>query len=210
MTDNDAPEPQTVITSLRGHLLCAVPQLVDPNFVRAVVLMVAHDEDGAFGLVINDALPTLVAEVTAAIDVTWAGPEGAQLRLGGPVEPTRGFILHGDPTWDPLAEPLVDDLCLTTSLDAIERDRPLGADGSAMVILGYAGWGAGQLEAEMNSGSWIAAPILGEAERGRGVRPRWLFAVEPAQMWSEALAAAGIDPARFVGHSGLGAPIAKA
>jgi len=192
-------------SSLAQHLLCAVPQLLDPNFVRSVILIVDHTTKGAFGLVLNNALPTSTAEMASAIGLLWAGPEDALVRLGGPVEPSRGFILHDRPEWDPLAEALTPELFLTTSLDAVkeasDQDKPrLAAHGApALALLGYAGWGPGQLEAEMASGSWMPVPLRPEGREGEGVRPSWLWSVNPDEMWAEALRAIGIDPAWLVG-----------
>jgi putative transcriptional regulator len=196
-----------VTTSLSCHVLCAVPQLVDPNFVRSVVLMIEHNEDGAFGLVINNCLPTRVADVTESLGLEWYGEEDEKVRLGGPVEPVRGFVLHDQPGWDPLADEVCDGLLITASLDAITPEEGIGAGGHFLFTLGYAGWGEGQLEREMTSGSWVAVPI---SEAGFGVTPRWIFETAPEAMWQEALASIGVDPARLVGHRGIGEPIAKA
>lgn len=197
-------------TSLAGHVLCAVPQLADPNFERSVVLMIDHDERGAFGLVLNNTLPTRVAEVASSLGLTWEGAPEQEIHLGGPVEPIRGFVLHDQPTWDPLAEEVIDGVWLTMTLDAVSERGSFGGAGSFRFVLGYAGWGAGQIEAEMASGSWIAVPIGSPAGAGEGLDPPWIFRADPEAMWGEALSALGVDPARFVGHHGLGSPIAKA
>ncbi len=197
------------VSSLAQHLLCAVPQLRDPNFVRSVVLMIDHSRSGAFGLILNHPLPTAIAEMASAIGLEWVGPEDRQVRLGGPVEPSRGFILHDRPEWDPLADALTPELFLTTSLDAVkagsdvENPRVGAAGTEALAFLGYAGWGAGQLEAEMASGSWMAVPLRAEGSDGQGVLPSWVWSVDPEAMWGEALRSVGIDPARLVG-AGLG------
>ncbi len=191
--------------SLAQHLLCAVPQLRDPNFVRSVVLIVDHSHTGAFGIVLNHPLETPIADMAGAIGLQWLGPADRRVRLGGPVEPSRGFILHDRPSWDPLAEALTPELFLTTSLDAVKAGEtatpPLGGPGSqALAFLGYAGWGAGQLEAEMAAGSWMVVPLRPETvERGQGVTPSWLWSSSPEQMWAEALRSVHIDPARLVG-----------
>jgi len=195
--------------SLVQHLLCAVPQLRDPNFVRSVVLMIDHSRKGAFGLILNHPLPTGIAEMASAIGLEWVGPEERQVRLGGPVEPSRGFILHDRPEWDPLADALTPELFLTTSLDAVkaasDTETPrLGAAGThAQAYLGYAGWGAGQLEEEMASGSWMPVPLRPDGSEGQGVTPTWLWDTDPEAMWAEALRSIGIDPAWLVG-AGLG------
>lgn len=196
--------------SLGAHLLCAVPQLADPNFARAVVLMIEHDPGGAFGLVLNNPLPTTLAEVGEVIGLRWAGDPTRSIRLGGPVEPVRGFILHDTPGWDPRAESVVDGLFLTVSLDHVDREEEVGTEGSLQMFMGYAGWGPGQLEAEMTSGAWLAVPVRGIHEPGDGVDAAWILHAEPTTMWAEALQAVGIDPARVVGHRGLGTSVAKA
>ncbi|MCB9566402.1 MAG: YqgE/AlgH family protein [Myxococcales bacterium] len=200
------PHDNPVATSLAHHLLCAVPQLVDPNFVRSVILMIEHGDDGAFGLVVNNPLPTLIAEVTDSLGLHWRGPGDQHVLLGGPVETVRGFVLHDQPAWDPLADEVVDGIHLTATLDGIDRDAAFGGEGRFLFTLGYAGWGAGQLEREMVSGSWVAVPV----GREPGVSGEWLLRVDPEVMWQEALAAFGIDPARLVGHRGIGVPVAKA
>ena len=210
MTDEQRPATTSGASasgasSLAHHLLCAVPQLLDPNFVRSVILIVDHSTKGAFGLVLNNTLPTSTAEMASAIGLLWAGTEDARVRLGGPVEPSRGFILHDRPEWDPLAEALTPELFLTTSLDAVkeasDQDKPrLAANGApALAFLGYAGWGPGQLESEMASGSWMPVSLRPESSEGEGVRPSWLWSVDPDTMWAEALQAIGINPAWLVG-----------
>lgn len=202
--ERDKPAPPAA-SSLERHLLCAVPQLVDPNFVRSVVLIVDHNARGAFGLVLNHRLPTPVAEMATAIGLRWVGPEEQTLGLGGPVEPTRGFILHDLPTWDPLAEAITPGVFLTTSLDAVREaadettPRLGGATAHVLALLGYAGWGEGQLEAEMAAGSWMAVPLRAAGAPGSGVDERWLWSTSPEAMWGEALRSVGIDPARLVG-----------
>lgn len=205
-----SPDHDAEATSLAGHVLCAVPQLVDPNFVRSVVLMIEHNESGAFGLVLNSTLPTRVAEVASSLGLTWEGAPEQEIHLGGPVEPIRGFVLHDQPAWDPLADEVMEGVWLTMTLDAVLQRGTFGGAGSFRFVLGYAGWGAGQLEAEMASGSWIAVPLRAPAEDGDGLQAPWIFQADPEAMWHEALSSIGVDPARFVGHHGIGSPIAKA
>jgi putative transcriptional regulator len=192
------------VTGLARHVLCAVPQLVDPNFVRSVVLIVDHSMEGAFGLVVNHRLTTAVADMAAAIGLRWAGDPAQTVGLGGPVEPSRGFILHDQPAWDPLAEAITPGVFLTTSLDALLEDaeappRLGGAGARVLVLLGYAGWGEGQLESEMASGSWLAVPVRPGGVQGPGVPESWLWSASPEAMWSEALGSIGVDPGRLVG-----------
>lgn len=189
-------------TSLARHLLCAVPQLQDPNFKRAVVLMLEHNESGSLGLVINNPLPNTVAEVAEGLGLNWAGDEEQTVRLGGPVEPMRGWILHDQPQWDLQAVELLPGVQLTTSLDPIDKDEEVGGeDENFLFLLGYAGWGASQLEEEIAAGSWVAVPVA-EDEGEVGVDPHWLFETDPEDMWADALRSIGVDPARLVGLKG--------
>jgi len=197
-----------VAPGLSRHLLCAVPQLVDPNFVRSVVLVLEHSSKGAFGLVLNNRLSTPVREMASAIGLRWGGDPEQTVGLGGPVETTRGFILHDQPAWDPLAEAITPGVFLTTSLDSVREDaaadttpRLGGGSAHVLVLLGYAGWGEGQLEAEMAAGSWMAVPVHPAASAGPGVPESWLWSASPEAMWGEALRSIGIDPARLVGSS---------
>jgi len=192
-------------TSLARHLLCAVPQLQDPNFKRSVVLMLEHTSDGALGLVVNNPLPNTIAEVSEGLGLRWAGDPEARVRLGGPVEPMRGWILHDVVGWDRQALDILPGVLLTTSLDPVEKGGGIGRNGqNFLFLLGYAGWGASQLEGEIAAGSWVAVPITRkESDPAEfGVSPRWLFAVDPADMWGSALRSIGVDPGRLVGLKG--------
>jgi len=190
-----------------GHLLCAVPQLQDPNFKRSVVLMLEHGEHGALGLVINQAMPAKLAEVADALDLEWEGDPEQEIRLGGPVEPVRGWIVHEQGDWDPLAESIAPGVWLTTSLDPVIQNGNAafgGGDERFCFILGYAGWDAGQLEVEIAAGSWVLVPIRGVTSptEGPGVEPQWLLEPPCEEMWSDALHSINVDPSRLVGLRG--------
>ncbi|MFV8756513.1 YqgE/AlgH family protein [Nannocystaceae bacterium ST9] len=192
--------------SLARHLLCAVPQLLDPNFHRSVVLMLEHGQRGALGLVLNNPMPTTLREVAESLDLEWAGDPEARVRLGGPVEPVRGWILHDQPEWDAEGESVAPGLWLTTSLDPVIRAEHtrFGADDARFLfLLGYAGWARGQLEAEIAAGSWVLVPVLDPGEEvGSGVQVDFLFDAPPDEMWQLALEAIGVDPQRLVGMQG--------
>ncbi len=205
------PIPVTTADNLARHLLCAVPQLEDPNFKRSVVLILEHNEDGAFGLVLNNPMTTRVADVVDSLNLEWRGEPETTVRRGGPVEPIRGFVLHDQVNWDPLAETVAGGLLLTTSLDAVTRSGAASIGGEAeqfLFLLGYAGWGASQLEGEMAVGSWVSVPLRGVTSPadGLGVSARWILTAKPSKMWAEALRSTGIDPARVVAFRGRGEP----
>ena len=204
-TETELAEFSQDRTSLAGHLLCAVPQLTDPNFKRSVVLLLEHGEDGALGLVLNNPLPNLMTDVCTSLDMEWGGEDHETARQGGPVEPIRGWILHDQPDWDPNCRDVMPGVFLTTSLGPLLRgaDGVLGGlDHRLLFLLGYAGWGPAQLEGEIAAGSWVAVPVVDIAERRLGVRPAWLFDADPEQRWPEALGASGVEPTRLVGLNG--------
>ena len=192
-------------SALRHRLLCAVPQLLDPNFHRSVILMLEHSDEGAMGLVLNNVTDTSIAEVAESLDLTWRGEPDAVVRSGGPVEEALGWILHDRADWDPECQILESGLLLTTSLVRVMElgNKDFGGDDERFLfMLGYAGWGPGQLESEMASGSWVDVPFAAEQEGG--VCVDWLFETAPAAMWEEALRSIGIDPIRIVGLQGGG------
>jgi putative transcriptional regulator len=187
--------------------LCAVPQLLDPNFHRAVVLLLDHGADGALGLVLNNIMPTRMADVAQSLSLEWVGDPDATVRLGGPVEPVRGWFLHDQPDWDPEADSLAEGLLLTTSLESVTRaDNLRFGDGDSrfVFLLGYAGWSGGQLEFEIAGGSWVVVPIVDAEDDSNevGVDVDFLFDCEPERMWAAALHAIGVDPQRLVGMQG--------
>jgi putative transcriptional regulator len=159
--------------SLRGRLLIAGPTLLDPNFVRAVVLVGEHNEDGALGVVLNRPSETTIAE--AVPDLEDLAPADDAVHVGGPVQPSAVLVLaeyeHPDE-----AHQLVTG---TVGFVAVDEDgeRVTTALGRARVFAGYAGWGPGQLEAELERDDWIIA-----ASREDDVFDR-----DPETLWSRVL-----------------------
>jgi putative transcriptional regulator len=147
-----------VSESLRGRLLIASPALLDPNFRRTVVLVVAHDEDGAVGLVLNRGTDTEVADAVPELAVLV--DSGDTVSVGGPVQSEAVVVLA---EWDQPEEAgtlVFDDVGLMGA-DA-ESDRVEAATRRVRVFAGYAGWGGGQLEAELEEPSWILEPARAE------------------------------------------------
>ena len=144
--------------SLRGQLLVASPALIDPNFRRTVVLIVAHDDDGAVGLVLNRRTETEVAE--AVPELADLVEPGEVVSIGGPVQ-TEAVVVLAE--WDDLDESgaiVFDDIGLMGSEG--EADRVSAATRRVRVFAGYAGWGGGQLEAELEEPSWVLEPAGAE------------------------------------------------
>ena len=158
--------------SLAPSLLLSMPQLLDQNFSRTVILLCKHTEDGAFGLIVNRPL------VTAGRDF--------EVWVGGPVEQERSWILVGSEESDDLPGVRVaDGLRLSTSPDLL--GQLLGADppSNARVLFGYAGWGPGQLEAELHASAWL----IGDVDRDL------IFNTPSDRMWETAIRKLGADPA---------------
>lgn len=158
--------------SLRGSLLVAGPSLVDPNFRRSVVLLGEHNDEGALGVVLNRPAPVSVGE--AAPPLSDLVPPGDPVYLGGPVQPESAVVLAD------VEHPDFAGLIVFGSIGFLMGE----VDGSrrqgirrARVFAGYAGWGQGQLESEIDAGSWIIEPAL----------PEDVFSGRPEKLWSEVL-----------------------
>jgi putative transcriptional regulator len=160
--------------SLRGKLLLAAPALKDPNFDRSVVLIAEHSDDGAMGIVLNRPSDAAVAD--AVPDLTWVAEAGEVVFVGGPVAPSGVIVLA---EWEDAAQAVVlieDDLGFVPG-DAEDQDALAAAVRRARVYAGHAGWGPGQLEAELGEDAWIVeAPLRDE-----------LFSDDPEGLWSAVL-----------------------
>jgi putative transcriptional regulator len=156
--------------SLGGSLLIAGPALWDPNFRRAVVLIGHHDEEGAVGVVLNRATEVEVAR--AAPPLAELGEPGERLFVGGPVQPQAAVVVAD------FEHPERAQVVAFGSIGFLPDELDTGEVGElhrARVFAGYAGWGPGQLERELEEGSWIVEPA----------RPEDVFTDEPEDLWSE-------------------------
>lgn len=170
-------------TSLAPRLLLSMPQLVDPNFKQAVVLLCEHGEEGAFGLVLNrqtDTPASSVVRVTPPVDVD----NGLRLWIGGPVEPERGWILMGDQEADAEAKRVCDGLYLSTSADLLRTLLENSPQRRTRLLTGYAGWGAGQLDAEISASAWLMADVQLDL----------IFETQATEMWETAIRRLGAEP----------------
>ena len=167
-------------TFLTGHFIIAMPNLQDMNFDHSVTYICEHDENGSFGLVINRKTEVTVSDVIAEMEIDPV--ENAELDghifIGGPVQPDRGFILH-TPAGDWSSSLKVNDqIALTTSKDILEAIARNEGPDQAMVALGYAGWGPGQLEKEMADNSWLSCPADQQIIFDTPVEKRWQAAAD--------------------------------
>ena len=149
-----------VSASLKNQFLIAMPGLEDPNFARTVTYICEHGEHGAMGIVVNRPSELHLADVLEHMEIS--DPEarsGEQLvYVGGPVETERGFVLHPDNrTWESTLS-VTQELSITTSRDILEAMARGEGPPRSLIALGYAGWGAGQLETEMQHNAWLSGP----------------------------------------------------
>ncbi len=174
-------------SSLTGQLLLAMPHMTDERFAASVIYLCAHTPDGAMGLVVNRPLrepsfPEMLRQLS--IDPL---PPARVIRLcaGGPVDHARGFVLH-TADWTTEGTLRVDDrLALTANLDILKAFASGGGPHRGLLALGYAGWGPGQLDIEMQQNAWLNIPLAD---------PELIFGDDLPGMWRRALASLHIDP----------------
>jgi putative transcriptional regulator len=172
--------------------LISVPQLLDPNFYHAVVLLIEHTTDGAMGLTINHPTQQSIQSLYEQMGRSWPGDERALLMRGGPVQPEHAWILHGpEPDYGAAAYEVTDELKLSTSLDTL--DELVKGKSPFRFFVGYAGWGPGQLDLEIQQGAWILSDV----------EPSLVFETPSEEVWEASLKRMGIDPAMLVMGSGV-------
>ena len=170
--------------SLAPALLLSMPQLIDPNFARTVVLLCEHAPEGAFGLVVNRPSETAAAEAVS-LEPPIEHPNKLPLLIGGPVEPERGWILTTTLPDGVEARELGAGLLLSASpllLRQVLTARPLPHH--THVLAGYAGWGPGQLDAELAASAWLIMPVELDL----------IFETPAASAWEQAIRRLGADP----------------
>lgn len=182
------------VSPLANQFLIAAPALDDPNFARGVALICQHDEEGAMGVMVNRASEYTFGEILGQMQLETRDESlrGQIVLSGGPVHPERGFVLHDDPReWDSTLE-IANGLYLTTSRDILEAMARGEGPANAVLALGCAGWGAGQLEYELGENSWLTAPA----------DPALLFGLPLEQRWHAAAGLIGVDMSHLADYSG--------
>jgi putative transcriptional regulator len=164
--------------SLSNHFLIAMPSLEDPNFHHTTTYICEHDENGALGIVINRPLNMKLGEILQHMDIKASSEKISSLPvyLGGPVQNDRGFVLHeplGD--WEATLQ-VSDSIGITSSSDILAAIAAGEGPEKALVTLGYAGWGAGQLEQEIAANAWLNGPASTEIVFNTPCEQRWLAA----------------------------------
>lgn len=175
------------MNSLAPALLLSMPQLLDRNFARTVVLLCKHTEEGAFGLVVNRPLVT-TGTVMVHLDPPVSTDREIEIWVGGPVEPQRSWMLVADHAELPDAEGAVeiaDGIHLSTSPALLRRLLAPQPPPRTRLVVGYAGWGPGQLEAELAESAWLLSDVAADI----------VFDTPADQMWDRAIRRLGADPA---------------
>jgi putative transcriptional regulator len=154
----------------------ASPLLLDPNFLHTVVLLVEHDDAGAMGVILNRPLPVTLAQICEESQLAFKGDGEATAWRGGPVDPQRGIVLvrGGLPSPDDTVLDFTDFISYRKDLLEALLMEP---QATFRLFLGYAGWGPGQLDLELEEGGWARLPLS----------PEWLLSKEPQEMWNRAI-----------------------
>ncbi|MCC7417325.1 MAG: YqgE/AlgH family protein [Acidobacteria bacterium] len=181
--------------SLAPALLLSMPHLRDPNFHRTVVLLCKHFDEGAFGLVMNRPLVT-GGRLVVNLDPPVEAAGDLDVWVGGPVEPERSWILIGDDS--PETEGLggmrvAEGMYLSTSPDLLRRLLEPDPPPFTRLIVGYSGWGPGQLEAELNASAWLISDVDRDL----------IFKTPADSMWETAIRRLGADPAALTMSRGV-------
>jgi putative transcriptional regulator len=184
-----------VTKSLAPAFLLSMPQMLDPNFARTVVLLCRHSEEGAFGLVVNRPMLTS-GRVVISLDPPVSTERELQVWIGGPVEPERSWMLVGD-------EPPDDDetgglrvasgLYLSASPELLRRSLDPSPPPRTRLVVGYSGWGPGQLEQELRASAWLLSEVDADL----------VFDTPPECIWEAAIRRLGADPAMLQMSKGV-------
>ncbi len=167
-------------TNLTNHFLIAMPRLEDPNFFHTVTYICEHSSEGAMGIVINRPMELHLADIFEQLEIQVSSPRIAEqaVYLGGPVQSDRGFVLHDSSTrWDSTLR-VTPEISVTTSLDILEAIAADKGPAKCLVALGYAGWGAGQLESELAQNAWLSGPAEIDIIFHRPSQERWQAAAD--------------------------------
>ncbi|SEO74705.1 putative transcriptional regulator [Salinihabitans flavidus] len=171
---------------LSGKMLIAMPGMGDPRFANAVVFLCAYSDDGAMGLIVNKPVEDMrLSDLLEQLSIEQSDPRGnIGLHFGGPVEGGRGFVLHSPDYRSELSTMAVSEgFAMTATLDILEEmARGAGPD-RALMALGYAGWGPGQIEAEIAANGWLVCDPT----------QTMVFDLPDADKWTAALRSIGVD-----------------
>lgn len=185
---------------LNGQFLLAMPGMSDERFARSVIYICAHSDEGAMGFIINQLQPVGFPDLLRQIGLVEEEelivlPERAQqlmVRNGGPVDSTRGFVLHSDDYMVDSTMPVSEEVCLTATVDILRAIYGGKGPAQALMTLGYSSWAPGQLEAELGENGWLTcdAPL------------HMLFDTDIDGKYGRLMGHMGIDISRLVSDAG--------
>ena len=178
--------------SLAPVLLVSMPQMIDPNFSKTVVLLAEYTAQGAFGLILNRRMDEPAMSIVTADEPLHIHP-GMYLYTGGPVDSTRAWILTANKELDIEALEVQSGVYLSASPTLVRRTLESAPDSGTRMVVGYSGWGAGQLDVELAQGSWLMAPV----------QPDLIFEIPSDTMWETAIRRLGAEPSMLHGSSGV-------
>ncbi|MCC7427231.1 MAG: YqgE/AlgH family protein [Alphaproteobacteria bacterium] len=179
---------------LAGQFLIAMPSMGDPRFARSLVYICLHSEEGALGIIVNRALEGLsFEELLRQLNIEPV-PPGRSIRMhrGGPVEAGRGFVLHSADWVQESSLRVSRAVALTASVEILKEIAQGRGPERGILALGYAGWGPGQLDREIQENAWLSAPADAALLFDGGLETKW----------QRALAKIGVDPALLSGAAG--------
>ena len=171
--------------SLTGQLLVAMPSMADPRFARSVIYLCAHSAEGAMGLVVNRLIESLTFPSLLQQLGIEPGPDlgSTPVHFGGPVESSRGFVLHSIDYMQDSTLVIDENIALTATIDVLKAIAGGQGPQRRVLALGYAGWAAGQLDAEIQANGWLLAPADEDL----------VFGTDNGAKWGRAIANLGID-----------------
>lgn len=193
--DNRAEVSKAITGYLDRQLLIAMPAMGDPRFTRTVIYMCSHNAEGAMGLVINKPYPGLTfPNLLTQLGIEPTIDNDIIVRLGGPVETGRGFVLHSTDYMRQGSVPLDESMGigLTATLDVLRAIATGTGPQRSLFALGYAGWGPGQLDAEIQENAWLAAPADTDL----------VFNADLDALWDRAVKKIGIDVSKLASAAG--------
>jgi len=193
MTEKHHENAATQAANFANQFLIAMPGMVEGSLAGSVIYVCEHTDRGALGLVINRPTDLTLGTLFERIELTLEiGPvKDTFVFFGGPVQTDRGFVLHA-PAGDYSSSIKLGDMALTTSRDVLQAVADGNGPARMLVTLGYAGWGAGQLESEMGQNTWLSV----------GADAHIIFDVPPEERYPAALKLLGIDPVMLAGDAG--------
>jgi putative transcriptional regulator len=182
------------VTSLAGKLLVAMPQMIDHRFARSVIYLCVHNDEGAMGLVINKLVESLtMGELLKQLGIAAEGLAAKpQIHFGGPVEVGKGFVLHSADYIEDGTLKITKTVALTATIDILRAIGRGEGPRRSLLALGYAGWGPGQLDAEIQANGWLHVDADDEI----------VFDGTLEDKWKRALGKLGVDILALSGEAG--------